>query len=141
MAPPSKPAMRFEVRKSDSDVREIIRPSVRPPPAEPGVLECEPLEAAGGVADVAPNCVWATVRWLTSPRQHLLQSLVLLLLIQGVAADYPPPPAAPSIPRTPRPEMLPHEIPLSLSVDAGQMDRVLPLDELDHLRHSMLWRN
>ena len=36
--------------------------------------------------------------------------------------------------------MLSHEIPLPLSVDAGQMDGTLPLDEPDHLRYRILRR-
>ena len=35
------------------------------PPAEPGALDCEPLEAATGVADAAPK-IRATIRWPVS---------------------------------------------------------------------------
>jgi NAD(P)-dependent dehydrogenase (short-subunit alcohol dehydrogenase family) len=37
---------------------KALQAAVKHPPAEPGALECEPLKAAGGVADAAPNCIW-----------------------------------------------------------------------------------
>jgi hypothetical protein len=47
-------------RKADANVQMMFKaePEVKHPPAEPGALVCEPLKAAGGVADAAPNCGW-----------------------------------------------------------------------------------
>jgi hypothetical protein len=40
-----------------------------------------------------------------------------------------------------RPKVLPDEVPPTLSVDPRQMDRALPLDEPDHLRHRVIGRD
>src|SRR5574341_105283 len=80
---------------------------------------------------------WATSRWLT-PETELIEPDVLLLLPLDVLADQRLVPADGRHKVPTRPEMLPHEVPLPLAVHPGQVDRALPLDEPDHLRHRVL---
>ena len=58
------------------------------PPAEPGALDCEPLKAAGGVANAAPFPFGHLVGGRSSPQVQLIQALVLLLLVPNVLADH-----------------------------------------------------
>ena len=84
------------------------------PPAEPGAFGCEPLKAAGGVANAAPRL--ATSRWL-SPQSQLVEPDVLLLLLPNVVADHRLIAPDGRDETAARPEVLPHEVPLPLAVD------------------------
>ena len=111
------------------------------PPAEPGALGSEPLEAAVGVADAAPILLGPPEGGRSPPQIHLIQAAVFLLLISDVlpyhrfVSSY----GRDEVPSGP--EMLPHEAALPLPIDPRQMDRTLTLDKPDHLRNRIFWGN
>src|SRR6516165_12313061 len=105
------------------------------PPAKPGALGCEPLEAAVGVADAAPGLCWPPKGGPSTPQIHLLQAPVLLFLFPDIFPYHllVSPYCGDEVPS--RPEVLSYEVPLLLSVHASQVYRALSLDKPDHLRH------
>ena len=76
-----------------------------------------------------------------SPEFELIQPLILLLLVAYVDADGLLVSAHGVYEVPARPEVLTHEVALSLPVNPGQMDRAFALDEPDHLRYRVLRRN
>src|SRR6267154_1746107 len=90
----------------------VLVPLDKYPPAEPGALGIGPLEAA-----------------------------VLLLLVSDVLPyhRFVPTYGRDEVPS--RPKVLPYKIAFLLSVYTGQMDRTFTLDEPDHLRNRVFWRN
>src|SRR6202166_1330887 len=91
------------------------------PPAEPGALGSEPLEAAVGVADAAPIFGPPEGGRLT-PQIHLIQAVVLLLLIPDVLPYHRFVSTYGRDEVRSGPEELPHQIPLLLSRYTGQND-------------------
>ena len=61
-------------------------------------------------------------------------------LAPGCSCESPPRPAQRSRQSTPRPETLPHKIPLSFRVHPGQVNRTFPLDVPHHVRNRMFRR-
>ena len=94
------------------------------PPAKPGALGCEPLEAAVGVADAAPDRSGPPEGGSSAPQIHLLQALVLLFLLLDVLAYYLCVPSYCGYEVSPRPEVRAYKIPPLLSVYTSQVYRV-----------------
>ena len=85
------------------------------PPAKPGALGCEPLKAADGAADAAPNCV-GHLKVAISATDLPLQPFVPLFLFLDVLA-YHLSVSRPTVDTSiPSPRMLAHKFPLLLSV-------------------------
>src|SRR6516164_3364662 len=114
---------------------DAYRAASKYPPAKPGALGCEPLEAAVGVADAAPGLCWPPKGGPSTPQIHLLQAPILLFLFPNIFPYHllVSPYCGDEVPS--RPEVLSYEVPLLLSVHASQVYRALSLDKPDHLRH------
>jgi hypothetical protein len=68
----------------------------------------------------------------------LIDSTILSLLVPNVLPDHLFVPAHCRYEVPPRPEVLPHVVPLLFRIHPGDVDRTLPLDVSDDLRHRML---
>src|SRR5664280_1233119 len=109
--------------------------------AEPGALVCEPLEAAVRGRSRGPD-VLGHLRVATSaPHVQLIQALVLFLLRADVLSNQRLVPPHRGHEVSARPETLPHKILLPSSVHSRQVNRTLPFDKPDHLRHGVLGRD
>src|SRR5664280_1588683 len=116
-------------------------PKSKYPPAEPGALVCEPLEAAVRGRSRGPD-VLGHLRVATSaPHVQLIQALVLFLLRADVLSNQRLVPPHRGHEVSPRPETLPPKILLPSSVHSCQVNRTLPFDKPDHLRHGVLGRD
>jgi hypothetical protein len=93
-----------------------VRLGSKYPPAEPGALGCEPLEAAVGVADAAPGYCEPPKGGSSAPKVHLLQALVFLFLFLDVVPYHLCVPSDCGYEVSPRPEVLTYEVPLLLTV-------------------------
>jgi len=71
----------------------------------------------------------------------LIQPLILLLLVTNVSPDGFFVPSYRVDEEASGPKVLPHEVALALSIDPGQMDRALTLDEADNLGHRIFRRD
>jgi|SRR5579875_1464823 len=79
-------------------------------------------------------------RW-PSPQAHLVQAFVFLFLVANVFSNRFFISTHRGHEEPSCPKGLGHKIPLALSVHPRQMDRALPLDIPNHLRHRVLGRN
>ena len=77
----------------------------------------------------------------SSPQLELIEPLILFLLVADIG-PYRLLVAPHRIDEVPSgPEVLSDEVALPFSVDTGEMDRALALDESNHLRHCILRRD